>query len=231
MVLMLLSPNVLAVDTTLNEFGYQTRSFDWMLRKSKRDIKIYSAKVSDSKYKAILSVMTVKAPIETLVALLTDLDNCSKWAAMCKEAKTLSRVSRTESIVYSLNDAPFPVRDRDVVAKVNWSINSETQKVSMVSRAIVSPLNLKKGVVRVRQAVSEWHFTPQESGETLVENFAHINPNGTLPAWVMNLLVIESPFRTFKKMRSTVESGKYDNAVVPFLSNKTNIKAKIKTIE
>lgn len=205
---------------SIETLSYQTSSLDWSLKKSKRGIQIYTSKVAGSKYVAVLSVMTVDAPVENLVALLVDFEYCSKWAAMCKEAKVLNAISATESIVYSLNDAPFPVRDRDVVAKVNWAVSHNPHKVSMYSRAISSSENLKKGVVRVNQALSEWHFTAQKNGQTLVENFAHIDPNGALPAWVINLLVIDSPFKSFKNMRRTVESDRYRNSVIPFMTQK-----------
>lgn len=220
--LMLLSPLLAAVESmeqdNQSRFSGDSSSLTWVLKKSRRDIQIYTSKVSDSKYVAVLSVMTVNASTNSLAALMMDFDYCSKWAAMCKEAKLHERISASESIIYSLNDAPFPVRDRDVMAKVEWHVDVNSQKISMFSRAINSTENIKKGVVRVNNAVSEWHFTPQENGKTLVENYAHIDPNGALPAWIINLLIIDSPYRSFKNMRRTVESGKYDNAVLPFMA-------------
>lgn len=197
--------------------SYQTDSFDWSLKRDKRDIKIYTSKIPNSKYLAVLSVMTVDAAPKSLAALVMDLDYCPKWAAMCKMAEVQEQISDTESIIYSLNNAPFPVRDRDVVAKVTWKFDQKSSKVSMMSKAIESDVELKKNVVRVNEAVSEWHFTPLENGKTLVENFAHIDPNGALPAWIINLLIIDSPYKTFKKMRRTVESGLYDHISVPFM--------------
>lgn len=220
--LLVLSPLLMGQEFTdaskVSRLSDDSNSLSWVLKKSKRDVQIYTAKVAGSKYVAVLSVMTVKAPANSLAALVMDLKYCPKWAAMCKEAKLHKKISATESIVYSLNDAPFPVRDRDVVAKVEWRVDETTQKISMFSHAIVSPDNVRKGVVRVNKAVSEWHFTPQKNGKTLVENYAHIDPNGALPAWIINLLIIDSPYKSFKNMRRIVESGKYNNAVLPFIS-------------
>lgn len=201
---------------TLN---YQSSEFDWTLKRDKRDIQIYTSKVTGSNYVAVLSVMTVKASAQSLAALVVDFDYCSKWAAMCKHAEVQEQLSANESIVYSLNNAPFPVRDRDVVAKVRWLVDDESQKISMLSRAIDSDVPRRKGAIRVKYAVSEWHFTPQENGETLVENFAHVDPNGAVPAWVVNILIIDSPYKTFKKMRRLVESGKYDDVVLSFIGS------------
>ena len=205
-------------DVALGELRYQTTPLTWSLKKHKRGIQIFTAKVPNSKYVAVLSVVTVSASPASLAALVMDLDNCPKWAAMCKKARVQRWISDSELIIYSLNDAPFPVRDRDVIAKVNWLFDVESQKISMLSQAIDSPLNIKKKVVRVNQAVSEWHFTPQENGQTLVENFAHIDPNGALPAWIINALIIDSPYKTLKRMRRIAESGEYDDVNLPFMS-------------
>lgn len=199
--------------------SYQNTEFNWTLKKDKRGVQIYTSKVADSNYVAVLSVMSVKASAQSLAALVMDFDYCPKWAAMCKYAKVHEQLSVNESIVYSLNNAPFPVRDRDVVAKVQWLVDDTSQKISMLSRAIDSDFPRKKGVIRVKHAVSEWHFTPQENGQTLVENFAHVDPNGALPAWVVNILIIDSPYKTFKKMRRLVESGKYDDVALSFLDD------------
>jgi hypothetical protein len=210
-------------DLVSDQLRYQTTPLTWSLKKHKRDIQIFTAKVPSSKYVAVLSVMTVNASPTSLAALVMDFENCPKWAAMCKKASIQQQISDNELIVYSLNDAPFPVRDRDVMARVSWLFDVESQKISMLSQAINSPLNVKKKVIRVSEAVSEWHFTPQENGQTLVENFAHIDPNGAMPAWIINALIIDSPYKTLKRMRRIVESGEYDDINLPFISTSKSI--------
>ena len=156
-------------------------------------------------------------------ALVMDLDNCPNWAAMCKSAEIIERISPTESYVYSINDAPFPVRDRDVVAHVKWFYDKPSGRVIMRSDAISDRLPERKGLVRVHQASSEWHFTPQADGMVLVENYAHIDPNGKLPAWIINLLIEDSPYQTLSNMRKLVLEGAYSNAEVAFIPTRANV--------
>jgi hypothetical protein len=47
--------------------------------------------------------------------------------------------------------------------------------------------------------------------------YPHINPNGPTPAWVTNLLLVETPFKTLQGMRRVVATGRYDNAQFDFL--------------
>jgi hypothetical protein len=161
--------------------------------------------------------MEVEATTKQLAALVMDLDNCPNWAAMCKSAEIIERISATESYVRSINDAPFPVKDRDVIAHVTWSYNQTSGKVFMRSDATPNRLPKRKGLVRVQYASSEWHFTPKANGIVLVENYAHVDPTGSVPAWLTNLLIVDSPYKTLTNMRELISNGAYSDAEVDFI--------------
>ena len=190
---------------------------DWKLKRDRKGIQIFLSRVPGSKFRAVMSVMEVKATPRELTALIMDLDNCPKWASMCKSARVVEQVSDTENYVYSVNNAPFPVRSRDIVSLVKWNFDKVTGKVSMRSNAAPDKLPKKRGLVRVQYASSEWHFTPMSDGVVLVENYAHVDPNGKVPAWLTNLLIVESPYKTLKNMRKLVLNRNYRDAEVGFL--------------
>lgn len=189
----------------------------WKLKKSRKGIQVFLADVPGSKFHAVLSVMHVDSTPQSLATLVMDFENCPAWAAMCKKAELHQRLSDHQSYVYSLNDAPFPVRDRDVLAKVTWNHDVVTGKILMLSEAVSGMIPASKGIIRVENAISEWHFTPQKEGGVLVENYAHIDPNGAIPAWLTNIMIIDTPYRTMKKMRRIVESGKYNDVRPSFM--------------
>jgi len=195
---------------------------DWKLKRDREGIQVYLSRVPDSKFKAIRSVMIVKGEPSSLVALVMDLANCQNWVAMCKEAHIEQKLSANDSYIYTRNNLPFPVRDRDLVAVVKWSHNPATGKVSMVSRAINGILPSNKGVIRVARATSQWHFTPLGNDQVKVESYAHIDPNGAVPAWLTNILMVDSPYKTMKNMREIVQAGGYRDAQIAFLDQSTD---------
>ena len=190
-------------------------SYDWKEKKNKNGISISTSSVEGSSFKAVYGEMTVKASVASLFALVDDMPACPDWAAMCKEAKVEKRISDSESYVYIYNDIPFPVSDRDVYTHVVWTLDSETKRVSMTSTASKGGTPKTKAV-RLEDAISQWHFTPNDDGTTKVESFGHIDPNGPTPAWITNLLLVNSPYKTMLRMRTIIESGAYSDAVVPF---------------
>lgn len=191
--------------------------YQWKQKKDKKGIVISTSSVEGSSFRAVRGEMVVKASVKALVALVEDMEACPDWAALCKEARVEKRVSDSESYAYIYNDIPFPVTDRDVYTHVVWSRNAETKRVTMTSTASEGGTPKSKAV-RIEKAVSQWHFTPLEDGTTKVENFAHIDPNGPTPAWITNLMLVDSPYKSMSKMRAIVEAGGYADSEVPFLS-------------
>jgi len=190
--------------------------YDWVLKRDRSAVKVYTAKVTGSKYRAVRARMLVDGRIESLVGLVKDLENCSKWAVMCKSARLEKRISSSEAHIYTLNNLPFPVRDRDVFSHVSWQVDVRTGAISVNSRALANYMPKTRGVVRVNDAVSQWVFTPQKSGQVLVESFAHVDPNGPIPAWLVNRLMISSPFKTMLRMREEIEAGAYADYQLDF---------------
>lgn len=198
-------------------------NIEWSIKRDRRGIQVYTGKVVGSSDRAVFSTMEIAASTESVVALLLDLENCKQWAAMCREARVEQRINETEAIIYSLNDIPFPVRDRDGYSSVVWSVDRATGVVTMDSDAKIGAAYPKrKGVIRVNDARVRWRIVPSKSGQLIIENYAHIDPNGNIPAWFSNIFIIDEPYKVLRRIRSVLETGSYDQAEVAFLALQKN---------
>ncbi len=181
--------------------------------------------VADSKFKAVQATMTVPARLEELVGLVRDVSACDQWAHLCKSSREIRVVSETELFVYSYNDLPWPVSDRDAVAHVNWSLDPVTGVVLMTANVVtdevpeVGKVPPVKGAVRLSYAMTSWRFLALPDGTTRVTTDAHVDPGGPLPAWVTNMLLVDAPFQTMTKMRDVVARGDYADAKFGFLGD------------
>lgn len=192
---------------------------EWQLRRDKRGIQVYTGKVADSKYRAVFSTMQLQADPQSIAALLLDLPNCRKWASMCKEARIEKSIDDNQNIVYGLNDLPFPVRDRDSYSKVTWSFNNDTGVIAMDSESLAeSAYPSRKGVIRIDTAHAAWRIVPSENGMSIVENYVHVDPNGKVPTWLTNMLLVDGPYKALRKMRKVIRSGDYQKAEVAFVT-------------
>jgi len=200
---------------------WKEADLDWTLKRDRKGIQVSLTKVPGSKFRAVYSTMQLEASAKQLAALVTDVDNCKKWASMCKAVEVVERVSPSETYVYSITNAPFPVRDRDMINHVKWFYDEVSGKIWMRSDATPERLPKEKGLVRVHYASSEWHFTPNGDGTVLVEHFVHVDPNGHIPAWLANLLIVDSPYKTLRNMRKLALQGAYRDTEVSFVPPST----------
>ena len=193
-------------------------NIEWQLKRDKRGIQVYTGKVPNSKYRAVFSTMQLQADPVSVAALLLDLPNCRQWASMCKEAKVETRVDEHQSIVYGLNDLPFPLRDRDSYSRVVWSFDDESGVIAMDSESLAEDAYpRRKGVIRIDSAHAGWRIVPMGDGNVIVENYVHVDPNGKVPTWATNMLIVDGPYKALRKMRALLTSGEYLKAKVAFL--------------
>ena len=121
---------------------------DWTLKRDRDGIKVYTRSIEGSEHKAVRAEMIVQASINALVGLTMDTSPCPKWAALCKRAEIVRKESETEYYVHTFNDLPWPVKDRDVVAKVTWSADAQGS-ISMAAKLVSGLVPEKKKVVRL----------------------------------------------------------------------------------
>ncbi len=190
----------------------------WQLRKDKGGIQVYTKSVDGSPYDAVRAVTQVDSiRLMSLVALLDDVAACQDWADQCVESTVRKRISDTQAYVYTHNDLPFPVKDRDVLTHVIWTQNPADYEVVMSSKATTGLMDKVKGRIRLTEAKTSWRFKPLKSGQIEVSNESHINPGSSLPGWITNMLLVETPYETIKSFVEEAAKQKYQNADVSFI--------------
>jgi len=191
---------------------------DWRLEKDSDGISVWTRAVEGSKHRAVRARMIVATPIMELVALIRDTEACPEWAEFCAASHVHESVSEAEAYIYTLNDMPWPVTDRDALSHVMWTADATTGAVRMDAVATDGRLEPKKGAVRLTDASTSWSFTPTADG-VLVESEAHVDPAGPIPAWITNMLLVDAPMKTMQKLRDVAATGRYADAVVDFVPN------------
>lgn len=185
---------------------------DWELKRDRDGIQVYTRPVEGSPYRAVRSTMVVDSSLSAIVGLIHDTDACPKWADLCAESRVIEQVSDTEMYIYTLNDVPWPVSDRDATSHVVWQQDPQSLAVSMAA-VLVSDIEPKrKRTVRLAEGTTGWLFTPVGDGKVEIVSSAHLEPGGAIPGWLSNRLLVDSPFTTMDGMRTMLASGAYDDA-------------------
>jgi hypothetical protein len=192
---------------------------NWDLKRDRDGVQVYTRNVEGSPYDAVRATTIMEnIRLSSLVALIMDAEACSNWADRCAESSIHEYISETEQLIYSLNDLPFPVKDRDVLTHTFWSQDPETSAVLLESEATNGIIEEVKGKLRLTEAKVSWNFLPQADGSIQVINEAHVNPGSAFPGWVINMLLVDTPFETMKSFREEVTSPKYADAEFGFVT-------------
>jgi len=203
---------------TTTAIAQQDPEITWTLKRDRDGIQVFTRKVDGSPYDAVRAEMLVeKVRLSSMVALILDAEACSQWADRCSESYVHEHISDTEQLIYTLNDLPFPVKDRDVMSRVTWSQDPQTGTVSMHSQPAAGVIEERKDALRLTDAKVSWHFQPEGQGVVRVINEAHVDPGSALPGWVTNMLLVDTPFETMKAFREAVRDEKYAGAEIGFV--------------
>ncbi|WP_439556786.1 START domain-containing protein [Dyadobacter sp.] len=173
----------------------------WKFVIEKEGIQVYSKEVADSKIKALQVQCRINAPTTEIVALLMDVDAATDWVSHTKSCKLVRRVSASELYYYSEISLPWPLENRDFVARVSVSQNPATGIVTVDAPAVGGMVPVKKGVVRISKSTGVWHLTPLNAKQTQVQYTLQLDPGGAIPAWLVNSLSSQGPIDSFMNMK------------------------------
>ena len=114
----LINAGVLSLAVSVTGISHGQDS-EWELERDRDGIQVFTRSVVGSPYKEMKSLSLIQGvSLTSLVALIEDAQACPQCADKCAESYLVERLSETESLVYNHNEMPFPVTDRDVVARV-----------------------------------------------------------------------------------------------------------------
>jgi len=180
---------------------------DCEMHTSTEGIFIYTCKTNDSHFKSIKAVFNIKTKPSVLAGHLLDVVNYSKWQYKLTISEKLEQISNNEVIYRAQYDAPWPVSDRDLVARIKITQDQQTKIMIFEIVNMHDFFPEDDDFVRVKKSLAKWIVTPVGNNEVHVEYTFVVDPGGSIPAWVINLTITEGPFLTFKTLISRIESG------------------------
>jgi hypothetical protein len=202
----------------LNQTALAAPEKTWELKRDNDGIQIYTKSLTGSKFKAVKAEMELAVPTRELVALVMDTEACPEWAALCKASEIVQQTSETDLHIYTLTQLPWPVKDRDAVTRVVWTLDG-SGKVTMSAEFVPGIVPETKKATRLTRGTTAFIFQPLDPAQTRVTSHAHIDPGGATPAWITNMLLVDSPFETMQGIRTLVTSGRYQDAQIEFLES------------
>jgi len=176
---------------------------EWTLEKVENGIEIYLSEKPDSKIKQVKAVAHVNASIKDILTLLRDFEAYPSWSSAYKEVEILNDSLENEYVVHSRVALPWPLDDRDFIYRLRILTQKDGTTI-MEGRVFQNNIPEQKGVVRMTVFETNWLLTPTNTGTTLVSQ-GHAEPNVSVPAWVVNLFLVNAPLKDITTIKKLVE--------------------------
>ena len=191
---------------------------EWKLKKENDHLKVFSAEVENSSYKAVKVECVMKCNFSQFVAALFDMDRQKDWIYNDKYSKLLKQVKENELIYYSEVNIPWPASNRDFIAHMKVTQQS-AGTVLVVSTSEPDFIPEKDGIVRIRSFSSQYTLTAIGSNQVKVEYILQLDPGGNAPAWLINLFVVKGPYESFETLYQKINTPPYQNVHFNFIKD------------
>lgn len=192
-------------------YSFMSLTFEkgkWNLKKAKEGIKVYIRDEPSTGLPEYKGITKIAAPIQSLIAVLRDVDEYPNLFVGTKTAKLL-REEQDLQICYMHNECSFPFSDRDAIYKSIFYHDAESGKVSLIITALPDYLPEQSKKVRVPVSKGLWILKPLNDGTVDVLYQQYADPGGNLPNWIIRLYSVNIPYKALKCLRRQVKLPKY----------------------
>lgn len=191
----------------------------WKLKRETENLQVYHRKVAESRINELKLVTTLDASLSEVVAVFSDVEALKEWVYKCSEAKRLEQVSETEGIIYTKMDFPWPLSDRDLIARGDLQQDPQTRVVTSTMVGVADYMPEREGVIRIPQLRIKWTFKPVGTRKVYVEYELLSDPGGNVPAWLINLAIDQGPIKSMEGLREMLKRPKYQNQQFAYIQD------------
>jgi len=176
----------------------------WIKEIDKNGIIVYLRDYQGSQLKEFKAQTIIKAPIKNILTLLTDFKSYPKWLFGNKNTILFENKNNIEFIYYTIIKSPKPVEDRDLIVEFKI-VEASNSKILIKTSTLPKYVNEKHGIIRVKQFIGMWELNKINENETSVITQCHTEPGGSIPAWIINYMIITGPYETLDNMKKMLK--------------------------
>ena len=196
---------------------------DNYLKLDKDGIQVYVFKHKQSDFATFKAITVIPASLDSVLAVMLDNTAHTQWIHNCKQSMVIEQVDFFERYHYQVINIPFPFVDRDIMMHSTLTQDSSDQSITITTSAVSDYCHEQASarceqvkqspLVRIHQSTGTHKLESVEGGVKLTW-VQHTDPAGGLPAWLVNQLVVDIPYKTLKNLTQKVKEEKYHYAKI-----------------
>jgi len=158
---------------------------DWSVRESRHGVTVAARPLTGSKVEEMLGRMVVDFPAERVFAVLRDVEHYPEIVPPTVIANRLRSEGDAVTYYYMEIDPPIVAR-RFYCIRVEVGVDQDGLLRSAWRTANDLCPEPTRGQVRIEATEGEWTVRALDAGHAEVNYHAHTDPNGAIPAWLVN---------------------------------------------
>lgn len=189
----------------------------WVLTRESDGIKVFTKKEGSYKFETFKATVTINTSVNNFISVLNNIEIFPKWGHNIKSANLLERSGDTLQIYYSEAKAPFPYKNRDGIYLNRFKWFSETKTLMVDIEVLDGYLDLDEKYVRVK-GYGYWEIKELPNNKIDVIFSMQIDPGGSIPSWLANMFVTDTPFKTLLNLKELLESEGFEKHSYNFIN-------------
>ncbi|MBE0638949.1 MAG: hypothetical protein IH598_10550 [Bacteroidales bacterium] len=188
----------------------------WVLSKTKDGVEIFTKKSQNSAFKSFKAQMTAPGTVESFVAVLQDIDALPEWGYSIKGARLLARTGDTIQVYWAEASVPFPFSNRDGIYLNKFRWNRKASQLKVDIDLLPEYLEPYDKLVRVK-GNGEWQVKVLGDGNLELTFSMEVDPGGSIPAWLVNTFIEDTPYVTMISIREMMKKARYQGKKFDFI--------------
>jgi len=176
----------------------------WVFVKEKEGIRLYTRKEANNSIKSFKGEVYIHAPVEKVYSLITNVKNFDWWDDDISEIKVLLYEKDKVIQYYLIYDVPWPITDRDLVVDSHITIDPATGTISIEARSLLNVIPEKPDLIRIKKYWQRWTLVPVEKDLVHLILEGSVDPAGSVPAWLSNMVITETPLKVIRSVKTHV---------------------------
>ena len=181
---------------------------EWTLAKQKNEVSVYTRFIEGWSIKEYKAVFKVRSELEQVIKVLKDIKGRINWLYNTIEVKPVGEQGKDKICFYSQYHAPWPVSNRDNITIFHFrNVNKKIIRIEMECIPSLPNVPEKDGLVRIKELKGHWIIKDLGNGMIEVIQQCVADPGGSLPDWLANSSVVDSPYNSMLSLKKIIEKA------------------------
>lgn len=166
---------------------------DWELRKDRDGIRVYTKLREGSGIYMYKVITSIRMKPERVYEQVVDFRENLKYMELVDSLAFLDHLKNERYINYMRFDMPWPVKNREMVMDMKVQFSPDSIRLDSNDRP--DRIKYNENIITVEDFHEEWIIKSLgDTGNTQVTVTGWINPGGSIPTWLVNIVSARTPF-------------------------------------